>query len=62
MHSLGVVHRDIKPANILFTLDGTPQIGDLNVARELIGGLAYSQTGTPNYASPEIWDNLSYGA
>jgi NIMA (never in mitosis gene a)-related kinase len=56
------VHRDIKPANILFTLDGTPQIGDLNVARELIGGLAYSQTGTPNYASPEIWDNLSYGA
>lgn len=49
---MGVVHRDIKPANILFTVDDVPQISDLNVARELTKGLAQSQTGTPNYASP----------
>ena len=54
---MGVIHRDIKPANILFTVDDVPQISDLNVARELTKGLAHSQTGTPNYASPEIWDN-----
>ena len=59
---MGVIHRDIKPANILFTKEGIPQLGDLNVARELTRGLAQSQTGTPNYAAPEIWDNLSYGA
>ena len=52
LHSIGVVHRDIKPANIMFTKDGTPQLGDLNVARELTQGLAQSQTGTPNYAAP----------
>ena len=49
---MGVVHRDIKPANLMFTKDGTLQIGDLNVARELTQGLAHSQTGTPNYAAP----------
>ena len=59
---MDVVHRDIKPANILFTKEGAPLLGDLNVARELTQGLAHSQTGTPNYAAPEIWDNLSYGA
>ena len=57
-----MIHRDIKPANIMFTDSGIPQVGDLNVARELTQGLAHSQTGTPNYAAPEIWDNLSYGA
>ena len=46
----------------MFSKDGTPLLGDLNVARELTQGLAQSQTGTPNYAAPEIWDNLSYGA
>ena len=49
---MDVVHRDIKPANILFNKEGAPLLGDLNVARELTEGLAYSQTGTPNYAAP----------
>jgi NIMA (never in mitosis gene a)-related kinase len=37
-------------------------IGDLNVSKKLANnGLLYTQTGTPYYASPEIWKDLPYG-
>jgi hypothetical protein len=33
------------------------KIGDMNVSRHLTSNLAHTQTGTPNYASPEIWNH-----
>lgn len=41
--------------------DGTYKLGDLNISRVLKSGLAKTQTGTPYYTSPEIWNNRSYG-
>ena len=46
-----IIHRDIKCANI-FISDGAYKLGDLNVSKILKKTLAYTQTGTPYYASP----------
>ena len=45
------MHRDIKSANIFF-VNGVAKLGDLNVSKVVAGSLAYTQTGTPYYASP----------
>ena len=36
------------------------KIGDLNVSKIAKKGLLYTQTGTPYYASPEVWKNKPY--
>ena len=36
------------------------KLGDLNVSKVAKNGLSYTQTGTPNYAAPEIWKDLPY--
>ena len=53
LHSLNILHRDLKCANV-FLNSGTAKIGDLNVSKVNKRGLAYTQTGTPYYASPEV--------
>ena len=40
--------------------DGTVKLGDLNVSKVAKAGLAYTQTGTPYYASPEVWQDKPY--
>jgi serine/threonine protein kinase len=56
-HALGLVHRDIKPENMLTEPDGSLRITDFGLALALRGqgkfGGATSQSGTPQYASPE---------
>ena len=54
-HSTGLVHRDIKPENMLIDPTGSLQITDFGLALALRGkyGGATSQSGTPQYASPE---------
>jgi serine/threonine protein kinase len=56
-HSLGLVHRDIKPENMLTEPDGSLRITDFGLALALRGqgkfGGATSQSGTPQFASPE---------
>jgi serine/threonine protein kinase len=54
-HGMGLVHRDIKPENILIDPSGSVQITDFGLALALRGkyGGATSQSGTPQYASPE---------
>ena len=40
--------------------DGTAKLGDLNVSKVARRGLGYTQTGTPYYASPEVWKDQPY--
>jgi NIMA (never in mitosis gene a)-related kinase len=55
-----IFHRDIKSANIFLNKNGTAVLGDLNVSKVAKQGLLYTQTGTPYYASPEVWKDLPY--
>lgn len=61
LHRMNIFHRDIKSANILLTKDYEElKLGDLNVSKISKSGLASTQTGTPYYASPEVWSDLPY--
>ena len=57
IHHTGLVHRDIKPSNIFLTSEGTPKIGDLGLARNIIDDEKLTFTGdlvgTPSYMAPE---------
>lgn len=39
---------------------GEAKLGDLNVSKLAKKGLLYTQTGTPYYASPEVWKEQPY--
>ena len=57
LHQLKIFHRDMKSANVFLMRDGTAKLGDLNVSKVAKKGLLYTQTGTPYYASPEVWQD-----
>ena len=61
LHKSNIIHRDLKSANIFLTKNGIVKIGDLNVSK-IIGKnmAAITQTGTPYYAAPEIWNDQPY--
>lgn len=60
LHDLSILHRDIKSANVYLFQNGTIKIGDMNVSKVAKLGLLYTQTGTPYYASPEVWKDCPY--
>jgi len=60
LHDLQILHRDLKSANVFLFKNGVAKLGDLNVSKVARRGLGYTQTGTPYYASPEIWKDLPY--
>lgn len=60
LHDLKIMHRDLKSANVFIFKDGTVKIGDMNVSKIAKKGLLHTQTGTPYYASPEVWNDLPY--
>lgn len=61
LHSLKILHRDIKSANIFLCQEGeVAKLGDMNIAKVLEKNLLHTQTGTPYYASPEVWRELPY--
>ena len=60
LHNNNIIHRDLKSANIFLMKNGTVKIGDLNVSKVTGNGMAKTQTGTPYYASPEIWQDKGY--
>ena len=60
LHDLKILHRDLKSANVFLSKDGTAKLGDLNVSKVARRGLGYTQTGTPYYASPEVWKDQPY--
>lgn len=61
LHQSNIIHRDIKAANIFF-VNGTAKLGDMNVSKVMEGKFASTQTGTPYYTSPEIWQGKKYTA
>ena len=60
LHDLNILHRDLKSANVFLFSNGEAKIGDLNVSKVTRGGLGTTQTGTPYYASPEVWNDSPY--
>lgn len=40
--------------------DGMVKMGDLNVSKVAKMGMMHTQTGTPYYASPEVWQDKPY--
>lgn len=59
MHELKILHRDLKCANIFLYLNGGVKLGDMNVSKTS-KSMAKTQTGTPYYASPEVWKDMPY--
>ena len=60
LHDTNIFHRDLKSANVFLNKDGTAKLGDMNVSKVAKRGLLYTQTGTPYYASPEVWRDQPY--
>jgi NIMA (never in mitosis gene a)-related kinase len=60
LHDLQILHRDLKSANIFLFSDGSAKIGDCNVSKVVYKGMGTTQTGTPYYASPEVWNDEPY--
>ena len=62
LHDLNVMHRDIKCANILISALGECKLADFNVSKVVNKkeGFLHTQTGTPYYASPEVWKDRPY--
>jgi NIMA (never in mitosis gene a)-related kinase 1/4/5 len=60
LHDLNILHRDLKCANVYLSQDGVIKLGDMNVSKVAKLGLVYTQTGTPYYASPEVWKDKPY--
>lgn len=60
LHDKKIIHRDIKCANVFLTKEGMVKLGDLNVSKVAKAGILKTQTGTPYYASPEVWQDKPY--
>jgi NIMA (never in mitosis gene a)-related kinase len=60
LHRLKIFHRDLKSANVFLCKDGMIKLGDMNVSKVAKKGLLFTQTGTPYYASPEVWKEKPY--
>lgn len=41
---------------------GISKLGDMNVSKIAKKGLLFTQTGTPYYASPEVWKDMPYNS
>jgi NIMA (never in mitosis gene a)-related kinase 1/4/5 len=60
LHEAKVFHRDLKSANVFLNRNGSAKLGDMNVSKVAKKGMLYTQTGTPYYASPEVWKDQPY--
>jgi len=62
LHGKRVLHRDIKPANILFNSADDLKLCDFGISKKLRASedSTHSQTGSPHYAAPEIFDGQPY--
>lgn len=62
LHDKKIVHRDIKCANVFLSNNGGVKLGDLNVSKVAKYGIMQTQTGTPYYCPPEVWQDKPYSS
>lgn len=60
LHDMQIMHRDVKSANVLISKAGALKLADFNVSKVVKEDLLRTQTGTPYYASPEVWKDHPY--
>ena len=61
LHDKKIMHRDLKSANIFLVKDKHQcKLGDMNVSKVIKDKVLLTQTGTPYYASPEVWNDKPY--
>ena len=61
LHDKKIMHRDLKSANIFLVKNKHQcKIGDMNVSKVIKEKVLLTQTGTPYYASPEVWKDSPY--
>ena len=61
LHDKKIMHRDLKSANIFLVRDNHQcKLGDMNVSKVIKEKELRTQTGTPYYASPEVWNDNPY--
>ena len=61
LHDKKIMHRDLKSANIFLVKNKRQcKIGDMNVSKVIKEKVLRTQTGTPYYASPEVWNDKPY--
>ena len=61
IHDKKIMHRDLKSANIFLSKKKHQcKIGDMNVSKVIKEKFLTTQTGTPYYASPEVWRDEPY--
>ena len=61
LHDMKIMHRDLKSANIFLVKDKHQcKLGDMNVSKVIKEKFLSTQTGTPYYASPEVWNDNPY--
>ena len=61
LHDKKIMHRDLKSANIFLVKENLQcKIGDMNVSKVMKDNFLRTQTGTPYYASPEVWMSKPY--
>ena len=61
LHDKKIMHRDLKSANIFLVKDNHQcKLGDMNVSKVIKEKVLRTQTGTPYYASPEVWNDNPY--
>jgi len=61
LHDKKIMHRDWKSANIFLVKEKYQcKLGDINVSKVIKDKCLLTQTGTPYYASPEVWNDIPY--
>ena len=61
LHDKKIMHRDLKSANIFLVKNKHQcKLGDMNVSKVIKEKVLHTQTGTPYYASPEVWNDAPY--
>ena len=61
LHDKKIMHRDLKSANIFLSKNKLQcKLGDMNVSKVIKEKVLMTQTGTPYYASPEVWRDEPY--